>query len=90
MLNFFDEFSEYVEKADFFFFFLNISEPWRLLLVCDAGQERYVLSPDREVRSQGLVEKCSPGRAERDEMRESHLSERFKQTADFLFLLFAI
>lgn len=33
---FFDEFSEYVEKADFFFF-LNISEPWRLLLVCDAG-----------------------------------------------------
>lgn len=34
---FFDEFSEYVEKADFFFFFLNISEPWRLLLVCDAG-----------------------------------------------------
>lgn len=48
----------------------------------------YRLIERSEVRV--LVEKCSPGRAERDEMRESHLSERFKQTADFLFLLFAI
>lgn len=31
--------AENVKKAtlNFFFFFLNISEPWRLLLVCDAG-----------------------------------------------------